>query len=175
MRASERATERLICRAPRGRDVRAYTSLFLDPEVAAALFPAPLAPYTRRDAAKLLRADVEHWSRHGFGPWVLLDRASREFVGRGGLACTTVEGRPAVELAWSIVPSRWGEGLATEAGRAALATARDLGLDDVVSFTLPANHASRRVMEKIGLEPAGEFTRAGLRHLLFRDSAHRAP
>src|SRR4051812_14855010 len=116
MRTNERQTERLICRAPRARDVRAYTALFLDPAVAAALFPPPLHPYRRREAAKLLRADIEHWDRHGFGPWALTDRSTGGFVGRGGLAWTEVEGRRVVELPGTILSSRWGTGLATEAG-----------------------------------------------------------
>jgi RimJ/RimL family protein N-acetyltransferase len=168
-------TERLTYLAPRGRDRRSYTALFLDPPVAAALFPPPLAAYRRRDVARLLRADIDHWNRHGFGPWVLLERASGEFVGRGGLAWTTVAGRRAVELPWAVLASKWNRGFATEAARAALRTARDLGLADVVAFTLAENQASRRVMEKIGLEPAGAITHAGLPHLLFRDSARPDP
>jgi RimJ/RimL family protein N-acetyltransferase len=168
-------TARLSCRAPRGRDRRAYARLFLDPAVARALFPPPLAPYARRDAARLLRADVEHWNRHGFGPWVLLDRQTGEFVGRGGLAWTTIDGRQVVELPWALVPGRWGQGLATEAAQAALARARELGLPEVVAFTHTSNGPSRRVMEKLGLEYAGELTHAGLPHVLFRDSARRGP
>ena len=166
-------TPRLTCRPPRGRDRRAYTRLFLDPAVAAALFPPPLAPYARRDAAKLLRADIDHWNRNGFGPWTLLDRNTGDFVGRGGFAWTSLDGRQVVELSWALVPSRWGHGLATEAAAAALAAARELRLPEVVSLTHTGNVASQRVMEKIGLEYAGEIVHGGLPHALFRDSAPR--
>ena len=171
-------TERLHCRAPGGRDHAGYRALFLDPRVQRWLFPPPLAPYGRRDVASLLRADVEHWNRHGFGPWALTDRGTGAFVGRGGLAWTTVAGRRAVELPWSIVPERWGQGLATEAGRAALGAARDAGIGEVVSLTLVENAASRRVMAKLGLEEAGEIEHAGLPHVLYRaatGSARRGP
>src|SRR4051794_7082118 len=161
-------TARLLCRAPRGADRRAYEELFLDAWMQEWLFPPPLDPYGRRDVARLLRADVEHWNRHGFGPWALIDRATGGFVGRGGLAWTVVAGRHAVELPWAVTPERWGEGLASEAGAAALAAARDLGLEEVVSFTLTTNAASRRVMEKIGLEYAGEIEHARLPHALYR-------
>src|SRR3954447_24325046 len=82
-------TARLLCRAPRGRDRRGYEELFLDRRVQEQLFPPPLNPYGRRDVARLLRADLAHWSRHGFGPWTLVDRRSGDFVGRGGLAWTS--------------------------------------------------------------------------------------
>jgi RimJ/RimL family protein N-acetyltransferase len=164
---AERETARLICRRPSGRDGRRYGDLLLDPAVAARLFPPPLEPYRRRDAARLLRSDIEHWNRHDFGPWVLVDRASGDFVGRGGLAWTTVARRRAVELPWSLIPARWGEGLASEAGAAALETARAIGLTEVVSFALAGNIASQRVMEKIGMERVGEIEHAGLPHVLY--------
>jgi RimJ/RimL family protein N-acetyltransferase len=164
---AERETPRLICRRPTGRDGRRYRELLLDPAVAACLFPPPLKAYGRRDAANLLRFDIEHWNTHGYGPWVLIDRQTHAFVGRGGLAWTTVAGRRAVELPWSLLPARWGEGLATEAGAAALEVAREIGLPDVVSFTHVHNVGSQRVMQKIGLERTGEIDRAGLRHVLY--------
>jgi ribosomal-protein-alanine N-acetyltransferase len=168
MSIAEAETPRLICRRPRGRDARHYRRLFVDELVAARLFPPPLARYTPKDAVRLLRSDIDHWNRHGFGPWVLVDRETRDFVGRGGLSWTVVTGRRAVELPWAITPERWGQGLATEAGQAALATARELSLNEVVSFALASNHASLRVMEKVGLERAGPIQHAGLPHVLYR-------
>jgi RimJ/RimL family protein N-acetyltransferase len=53
-----------------------------------------------------------------------------------------------------------------------------IGLDEVVSFTTPANVRSRRVMEKIGLSQIGEFDHPRLavdsplrRHVLYEISA----
>ena len=73
-----------------------------------------------------------------------------------------------VEVGWSITPARWGEGLAPEAARAAVAWGFErCGLERIVSFTLPENARSRRVMEKIGMSYAREFERAGRRHVLY--------
>jgi hypothetical protein len=44
----------------------------------------------------------------------------------------------------------------------------ELELDEVVAMILPINAASRRVAEKIGMEPAGEVEHAGFDHLLLR-------
>jgi RimJ/RimL family protein N-acetyltransferase len=41
-------------------------------------------------------------------------------------------------------------------------------VDDLVSFTLPDNRASRRVMEKIGFRHDTEVEHAGLPHVLYR-------
>ena len=76
-----------------------------------------------------------------------------------------------VEAGWAIVPKRWGEGLATELARASVSTAfEQLGLGEVVAFTLPDNAASRRVMEKVGLTYERDIEHAGLPHVLYRHS-----
>ena len=62
----------------------------------------------------------------------------------------------------------WRERLAPEAARAAVAWGFErCGLARVVSFTLPENRRSQRVMEKLGMSFACEFERAGLPHLLY--------
>jgi RimJ/RimL family protein N-acetyltransferase len=53
-----------------------------------------------------------------------------------------------------------GQGYATEAAREALRFGfEQVGLGEIVSFTVPQNIRSRRVMERIGLvrDPAGDF------------------
>jgi RimJ/RimL family protein N-acetyltransferase len=83
----------------------------------------------------------------------------------------------AVELPWSIVSSRWGEGLATEAAAAALDTARAHGIADelIVAFALRDNAASLRVMEKIGLRRVGAIEHAGLPHVLYSATGSAPP
>ena len=161
-------TRRLTGRAPRADDAPGYRALLLAPEVGAWLRPPPLPAFTEGDVLELLERDRAHWRAHGFGPWAVLDRPTERYVGRVGLAWATVEGRRVVEIAWALVPDRWGEGLATEAARAAVDEARRLALEEVVAFTLAHNRASRRVMEGAGLRFAGEIEHAGLPHVLYR-------
>jgi len=105
---------------------------------------------TPEQVAEQLALAAEEWERDGFGYWMFFDTASGEPVARGGLSRTEFDGRAEVEVGWTVAPDRWGEGLATELGAAALKVAfGDLGLPDTVAFTLPDNLASRRVMEKL--------------------------
>jgi len=161
-------TQRLEARRPVSADEPALRALLLDPEVGAWLRPPPLAAFETRDAATLLQTDDEHWRQHGFGPATLRDRVGDGYVGRGGLARTTVLGRPSVELPWAVARERQGEGLATEAALAAIAWAWTLGLDEVVAFSLKGNLASRRVMDKAGLTFDRDLKRGGLPHVLYR-------
>jgi ribosomal-protein-alanine N-acetyltransferase len=51
-----------------------------------------------------------------------------------------------------VASSHWGQGLATEGARAVVRYAFTvLNLDEILSFTVPANLPSRRVMEKLGM------------------------
>lgn len=164
-------TERLVCRRLRAQDEADICRLMLDPAVTPTTWPFARPP-TPGDVREALSAKLEHWERHGFGLWLVLDRASGAMVGRGGLQHTSSPALNAVEVAWAIVPERWGQGLATELARAALDAAfAQLRLLEVVAMTLPDNLASRRVMEKAGLVHDGEVEHAGLPHVLYRARA----
>ena len=168
MAAGERQTARLLARRPSTDDRALYHAHFTRPEVEGWLRPSPLPPFTAQVIDELVDGDRVHWQDHGFGPWVLIEKETGAFVGRGGLAWTTVEGVAEVELPWSIEPALHGHGLATEAAIAACDHARELELERVIALVLPTNVASRRVAEKAGFVEDGEVIHAGLPHLLFR-------
>ena len=100
-------------------------------------------------------------------------KSSGEIVGWCGLGPLDFDPSE-IELYIVISHDHWGQGYATEAGRAMLGYGfRELGLPRTVAVVAPANHASRRVIEK--LEMKYERTVAGLApehrdyegHLLF--------
>lgn len=165
--SGEAITAELICLRPGASTADDYEQLFTDPEVERWLRPEPMRPFTRADLEQMARRDQAHWSRHGYGPWAVRERSGGAFVGRGGLAWATVEGHREVELPWAVMPALQGRGYATEMAAAAIDAARDAGLDRVVSLTLPDNIASRRVMEKIGLDYLREVEHVGLPHVLY--------
>lgn len=168
MVGDERQTRRLLARKPTPADRALYHAHFTQPQVERWLRPAPLPPFNAQVLDELVEGDCVHWEDHGFGPWVLTEKETGAFAGRGGLAWTVVECSAEVELPWSIEPRLHGQGLATEAATAACESAHDLGLEQVVALVLPTNGASRRVAEKAGFAEDGEVLHAGLSHLLFR-------
>ena len=115
----------------------------------------------------------------GAGKWVAYDLGTGELVGRGGLSRLgpedAVTSRIAsllpdggwladrLELGWTVRSERWGQGYATEIGRAGLDFAfTDLGAGQVVAFTERHNRRSRAVMERLGMGYVGEFPAPGL-------------
>ena len=123
---------------------------------------------TRRGLAE---AD-EHWGRHGFGFWAFHDKVSGRFIGRAGLKLYRTDDRDRVGLAYAVVSELWGRGYATEMAAASLRVGfEELGLPEIASWTLPINHASQRVMEKLGFRYEHDFVFAGLPHRFYRLSA----
>src|SRR5262249_22713818 len=110
------------------------------------------------------------------------------FAGFIGLSIPRFEAHftPCVEIGWRLAAACWGQGFATEGARAALAFGfQTLALAEIVSFTVPANLRSRRVMEKLGMthHPRDDFDHPRLpeghwlsRHVLYRIARpHRPP
>src|SRR5215207_10856581 len=123
-------------------------ALLGDPRVGATLGGVADAAAVDRQIASL----AAEWDEHGFGLYAFIDRATGALVARGGPHRCRIAGNDEVEIGWAVVAERWNQGIATELGAASRELAfGPLGLPDVVSFTLPWNAASRRVMEKLGL------------------------
>jgi RimJ/RimL family protein N-acetyltransferase len=115
------------------------------------------------------------WQEHGFGWCVFLERGTGDFVARGGPHRTHVAGNDEVEVGWTVTPDRWNQGHVTELGAASIRLAFEaLRLPDVVSSTLPHNHASRRAMEKLGFVFERDTDYKGRPHVLFRLKAASA-
>ena len=150
-------------------------ALMLDPRVGRTLWPTPDPPPKVKVIVQL-EANIAQWQQRGFGIWLLRDRVSREMVGRGGLAVTRTTGVEEVAVDWAIVPERWNQGLATELAGAAVEVAfHRVGLEQLISMTLPHNLASRRVMEKAGFHYDREIVHVGLPHVLYRISRPNPP
>ena len=158
-------TARLVGRRPEPGDADAYARWYTDERIPEEVWPAHLR--TADQARATLDESLRHWERWGFGPWTIL--ADGEPVGRAGVAHTTIDGRPEVELLWFVDADHWNRGYATELAREAVRVAFEvLELDDVVSFTTPANKPSQAVMRKLGFEHEKDIQHAGLPHVFFR-------
>ena len=161
------STARLTGRRPEPGDGATYASIFTDARIAEEAWPEHLR--TAGHAQMLLDDFLRHWERWGFGPWtILLDGTP---IGYAGLRHADVGGRPEIELVWFLAADCWGHGYATEMAREAVRVAFDvLELDAVVAQTVDVNHASRRVMEKLGMAYERDTVHAGLAHVLYRRS-----
>jgi RimJ/RimL family protein N-acetyltransferase len=86
------------------------------------------------------------------GKWIAHRRLDGVLVGRGGLSLAVVDEHLRPELGWALRDEMRGQGFATEIGAAGLDFAFDVrGYLEVVAYTEAHNHASRAVMERLGM------------------------
>lgn len=154
----ELRTERLLLRRWRVGDRESFARMNADPVVMEHM----ISPLTR-DVSDAFADRIErHFEDHGFGWWAVEIPSDAPFIGFVGLSIPRFEAHfiPAVEIGWRLDRPYWGRGLATEGARAALADGFErVGLKEIVSFTVPANVRSIRVMEKLGMthDPRDDF------------------
>lgn len=151
-------TERLLLRRWREADRDLFAAMNADPRVMEH-FPAL---QTREESDASAARIAEHFARHGYGLWAVEITGIAPFAGFIGLNHPRFETSftPCVEIGWRLAAEHWGRGYATEGARAAMSFGFDeLRLDEIVSYTVPGNVRSRRVMEKLGMvrNPAEDF------------------
>ena len=179
----ELRTERLVLRAWRDEDLDPFAALNSDPEVMR-FMPKLLS---REECEAMIQRIRDHFRDHGFGWWAVEVRGVNSFAGFVGLGIPRFEApfTPCVEIGWRLAREAWGLGFATEAARAAVAFGFDeLGLKEILSFTVPDNVRSRRVMEQLGMthDPADDFDHPMLaeghplrKHVLYRLPRSESP
>jgi len=112
------------------------------------------APLTRGMIAPRMNWHAGHWSRFGFGYWVVEERVTGRFVGEVGFLDIDRGIEPPIErapeLGW-VSPAAQGMGHATEAALAALAWGEAaFGWRRAICLIAPGNAASIRVAGKAG-------------------------
>jgi RimJ/RimL family protein N-acetyltransferase len=147
-------TAHLRLRVPAATDIDSYyTHIHSDPDVMRYL-PGGV-PRSRDRTVTTLAMVIEHWHQHGFGVWSVEQKERAGLIGHCGLSCVP-DTDGVVELAYAFGKLFWGKGYATQAARANLRFGfEQLGLLEIVAVAVPANIASQRVMEKIGMSCQG--------------------
>ncbi len=173
-------TQRLLLRQWRAADREPFAALNADP-VVMEYFPSPL---TREESDATADRCERLIAERGWGAWATEIKATGEFIGFAGLHIPRddLPISPCVEILWRLAKTRWHQGFATEAARGALHIGFEiLRLPEIVSFTVPSNTPSRRVMERLGMRmdaatfehpgiPDGHVLRAHCNYRLSRDS-----
>ena len=149
-------TERLVLRRWKEQDGDAFAAINSDPEVMEH-FPGVLS---REESDQMILRMELHFEEFGYGLWAVDIRWADRLIGFCGLSVPTFHTHftPAVEIGWRFARDVWGNGYATEAARAAV----DFGfehadLEQILSWTIPANERSQGVMTRLGMERAPDL------------------
>lgn len=168
-------TPRIILRTWQTQDALPYFQINQDPKVIEFLMGS-----LSMEAVELFIQDMNTlFEKHSYTLFAAEEKSSQKLMGFIGLKAPSFESHftPAVEIGWRLGSEFWGRGLATEGARCVLNYGFNLGLKDIVSFTVPNNHRSIRVMEKLGMHrnPQDDFLHPKLdphhplaKHVLYR-------
>ncbi len=140
-------------------DITPMAAINADPEVMRWIGDGSMPD--RAATAAGIDASERSWEARGFGWFAVELRSTGELAGFTGLAIPDdiPDIMPAVEIGWRLGRPYWGQGIATEAARAALRFAfADRRLDRIVGIHQIGNVASERVIQKLGMRPFREST-----------------
>ncbi|MDO5979272.1 GNAT family N-acetyltransferase [Flavivirga spongiicola] len=153
-------TERLILRELRLSDLEGMFELDSDPEVHKYLGNKPVK--TRKESQKILERVINQYEERGIGRWAIINKDTQEFMGWSGLKLNieyTMNGfAEFYDVGYRIIKRFWGQGYATESGKAAVDYAfKVLKLPELYGITEMGNEASHNVLLKIGLKYVEDF------------------
>lgn len=157
------ATERVILTEMLPSDAAEVFALNADPEVVRYTGDGPFASV---EAARAFLASYRDYRAYGYGRWAMRRRADGVMLGWCGLKYhpDTAE----TDLGYRLHRRYWGQGYATEAGRACLDYGfGPLRLARIIAEVMQANLASIRVLEKCGLSPVASIAFEGQPGLIF--------
>lgn len=159
-------TERLLLRPFVERDLERYLAVHTTPEVRASLHIPDT--FDRESAWGQMAHHLGQWSLRNSGQWAVELKTTGEFIGRAGTHRPERADWPGLECGWTFDPAHWGNGYATEAGRATIDWAWANHDDErLFSVILPTNTASQAVARRLGFTLLEERTLA-----FFPSAAH---
>ena len=121
--------------------------------------------YDRAKAEARVAEWLQEYSETGLGKHRLTLKSSGQFVGRAGFS-QSITGSP--EIGYTLARPHWGQGYASEIAMGLsdwfFATRNDASF---VGFAHRDNAASRRVLDKIGMQPTHEGVIAEMPHQFY--------
>lgn len=159
-------TERLILRDLLPEDEAGMFELDSDRDVHRYVGRKPVE--TIDESRKVIEFIREQYRSNGIGRWAVIEKDTGSFVGWTGLKLMRepINGRNNYyDIGYRFIKRYWGRGYATETALASVRYAWDvLKVDEVFAIADVSNTASRRVLEKAGMQQNGAFEYDGAQH-----------
>ena len=174
-------TERLLLRAWKEEDVEPYYQINQDPRVLEFL----AGPLSMEVVKQFISDKNKTLLEEKHTLWAVEEKSTSAMMGFIGFQerLSPFPFAPCIEIGWRLGSQYWGKGYATEGALAVLDHGfNTLKIPEIVSFTVPKNYRSRRVMEKIGMsrDLSRDFAHPDLtsthplsQHVLYRKTSNK--
>jgi RimJ/RimL family protein N-acetyltransferase len=126
-------------------------------------------PDTAEDTHAMIKRVKERWALHGFSWWSFIEKETGELIGAGCIQPLGHDPANPHEAGWRLRKDKWGQGYASEgAQRMAAFAFETLDAPLLCAVCQPANRASSRVMERLGMQYKGEETWYASLHSMYQ-------
>jgi [ribosomal protein S5]-alanine N-acetyltransferase len=150
-------TDRLLMRRLQDSDAHEFFKTVGDPDV---MKYWRGTDKTEDDALKRIRKMENHWKKHGFGDWAVVEKRTDGLIGFCGVHY--IDFMPEVNIGYAFKKEKWRQGFGYESGTAALAFGfKELELDFITAVIEKPNIASRNLAQKLNLTFWKEFSQEG--------------
>ena len=145
-------TERLILRGPVPTDADVWVTFIADPDFGRYVPRSKVTRPPRERAERMMSIYQQRWESQPLSAvgWAVTRKEDGQFIGLCGIEA--LEGTNDGELDYYYGKPYWSQGFATEAARAVVCFGFEhTSWDRIVAAIVPANIASGRVLEHLGL------------------------
>lgn len=143
-------TQRLVLREFEPKDVGQLAPILANPQV---MKFSPSGILSVEQTRMKINGFIASYEKHGFGKWAIVLKECNKLIGYCGIAVEQVDNVYEPEIGYRLAPEFWGKGLATEAASAAIQQGfEQFKLSYLLGIVEPANTASVRVLEKLGMK-----------------------
>lgn len=99
------------------------------------------------EAANYVSDIIESYAANGYGRYAVRDKTNLKLIGMCGFLLDEM----GIDFGYRYCPTSWGKGIAYEAAKAVFYFGtKTLSLSPVVAGVHPKNHASERILKKLG-------------------------
>ena len=163
-------TERLILRSLTLEDINGMFELNSNPAVQRFVGNQPIKSLS--EAKENIEFITAQYLINGVGRLAVIEKETGDFLGWGGLKLITEEINghyDFYELGYRFLPKHWGKGFATEVASASIKYGfEEMKLDVIYAIADVENHASKKVLEKVGFKLIQVFDYQGIPHNWFK-------
>lgn len=157
-------TDRLILRELLHTDAEDFFELDSDPAVHIYLGNNPIK--SKEEAEDLIAKIRKQYIDYGIGRWAAIEKSSGKFIGWSGLKFINIPENGHVnfyDVGYRLIPRFWNKGYATESAMAAIKYGFEaIGMEEIIGTANVENKASRKALEKCGLQYVETFVMRGI-------------
>jgi ribosomal-protein-alanine N-acetyltransferase len=151
-------TERLILRKLTEADIETWAEFFVD-NPNARFIGLDLALPKHELAKTWIEKQLKRYAEDEFGQLAAIEKSSGKFIGLGGILTRDFNDNDEFEVSYSVLPTYWGKGFATEIATHMKAFGKQNNVSDkFISIIHKENEASMNVARKNGMTNLYETT-----------------